>query len=279
VTEDLLGVLKSKQRVWAAALGIETDADGYCHGCDANLLEPLSACSRRDLGAGDGSELGKGGGRGKIQALHSSAALACNFFDYWRGRDLGLLSQALGISARLCGVAFEQKFPTRLGGIAPNLDVVLHGCDGSLVAIESKFTEPFTKSKTKCFLKPKYFPRDHGLWADAGLPGCQVLAEGLRDGAVKFELLDAAQLLKHMLGLALSGHAWTLTCLWYAPGGSLSDLHARELTAFSERIASDSTKFAALTYQVLFDRISSLAGDNHEGWRSYLQNRYFKGAA
>ncbi len=47
------------------------------------------------------------------------------------------------------------EFPTRLGGIAPNLDVVLYGCDGSLVAIESKFTEPFIKSKTKCFLKPK----------------------------------------------------------------------------------------------------------------------------
>lgn len=115
---------------------------------------PLSACSRRDLAGGDGSELGKGGGRGKIQALHSSAALACNFFDYWRGRDLGLLSRALGISVRLCAVAFEQKFPTRLGGIAPNLDVVLYGCDGSLFAVESKFTEPFTKSKTKCFLKP-----------------------------------------------------------------------------------------------------------------------------
>lgn len=116
------------------------------------------------------------------------------------------------------------------------------------VPFESKFTEPFTKSKAKCFLKPKYFPGDHAPWADAGLPGCQMLAEGLRDGAVKFELLDAAQLLKHMLGLALSGHPWTLTCFWYSPGGSLSDLHARELAAFGERIGSDSSRFAALTY-------------------------------
>jgi hypothetical protein len=30
------------------------------------------------------SELGENGGRGKIQALHSSSALVCNFFDYWR---------------------------------------------------------------------------------------------------------------------------------------------------------------------------------------------------
>lgn len=40
VTEDLVGVLKSTQRAWAAARGIETDADGYCRGRDANLFEP-----------------------------------------------------------------------------------------------------------------------------------------------------------------------------------------------------------------------------------------------
>ena len=272
----LVGALKSKQRAWAAGKGIEIYHDGYCHTFDDNFFQPLSASSRSDLGAGDGSELGQGGGRGKIQALHSSAALVCNFFDYWRGRDLDLLAQALGISARLCRVKFEQKFPTGLGGIAPNLDVVLHGSDGTLFAIESKFLEPFTRSKTKCFLKPKYFPEGPGLWENAGLSGCQKLAEGLRDGTVKFELLDVAQLLKHILGLARSPHTYHLTCLWYGPGGSLSDQHAQELTTFSEQIGLDSTRFTALTYQVLFDRLASLSRDKHEGWKSYLQHRYFK---
>ena len=65
---------------------------------------------------------------------------------------------------------------------------------------------------------------------------------------------------------------------WYGPGGSLSDQHAQELTTFSEQIGADSIRFTALTYQVLFDRIAHLAGDNHEGWTSYLRNRYFKAA-
>jgi hypothetical protein len=196
------------------------------------LFEPLSACSRRDIVAGDGGEFGEGDARGKIQALHSSAALACNVFDYWRGRDLAILARGLGLSTRLCGLAFEQKFPTKLGGIAPNLDVVFFACDGSVVAVESKFTEPFVKSKAKSFLKPKYFPLDRGLWRDAGLLGCQKVAEDLRDGQVRFEALDAAQLLKHMLGLALSGHSWTLICLWYDAGGSSSERHLEELGAF-----------------------------------------------
>jgi hypothetical protein len=275
MAEDVFGHLKTSQQVWARQRGLKIDAAGYCDSCDANLFEPLSACSRRDIGAGDGSELGKGEARGKIQALHSSAALACNFFDYWRGRDLGVLARGLGLSTRLCGLAFEQKFPTRLGGIAPNLDVVLYGCNGSLIAIESKYTEPFIKSKAKCFLKPKYFPPDRGLWRDAGLSGCQVLAEDLRDGRIRFEALDAAQLLKHMLGLALSGHPWTLICLWYAPGGLLSDRHSEELGEFSQALGVDSEKFSAITYQALFDRLA--LGPEHAEYAAYLRSRYFSG--
>jgi len=275
MADDLLTILKSSQRAWATGLAIEFDADGYCLNCDANLFEPLSACSRRDLASGDGSELGKSDGRSKIQALHSSSALACNFFDYWRGRDLGPLAESLGIQTRLCGLAFEQKFPTRLGGIAPNLDVVLCGCNGSVFAIESKFTEPFVKSKNKCFLKPKYFPAAHGLWRNAGLAGCQTLAEDLRDGRVRFEVLDAAQLLKHMLGLARSGQSWKLTCLWYSRGGALCKQHAKELEVFSDRIGPDSARFGALTYQSLFDRLASRLGSAHDAWKAYMRNRYF----
>jgi hypothetical protein len=270
---DVLGRLKQAQRAWARERGVRVDEDGYCHSCDDNFFEPLSACSRRDFDRGSGTELGKKGGRGKIQALHSSAALACNVFDYWRGRDLDVLREALAVRTRLCGIAFEQKFPTSLGGIAPNLDVVLFGCDGSLVAIESKFTEPFVKSKSKCFLKPAYFPLERRLWSDAGLPGCQGLAEGLRDGRIAFETLDAAQLLKHMLGLASGGQPWTLICLWFAPGGGLSDRHAGELAAFSAALGQDSERFRAVTYQALVDRL--LRAPAHGRYAAYLRDRYF----
>lgn len=273
--EGVFDQIKISQQAWAQKRGLKIDSAGYCESCDDNLFEPLSACSRRDIGAGAGSELGKGNTRGKIQTLHSSAALACNFFDYWRDRDLGFLRQSLGLSTRLCGLEFEQKFPTRLGGIAPNIDVVLYGCDGALVAIESKFTEPFMKSQAKSFLKRKYFPADCGLWRDAGLSGCQVLAEDLRYGRGRFETLDVAQLLKHMLGLALSGHTWMLIYLWYSPGGLMSGRHSEELAMFSQGLGDDSEKFRAITYQGLFDCLAGLLGPEHAKYVAYLRSRYF----
>jgi len=280
VTTDPRTLLKSQQREWAAGVGVEIDTTGYCLSCDANFFEPLSACARRDLAKGDGSELGKPGQRGKIQALHSSAALAVNVFDYWRGHDLRALGQSFGLASRICGLTFEHKFPTGLGGIAPNLDVVLSQCDGSVLAIESKFTEPFAKAKSKNFLKQKYFPNDRGLWRHKGLSGCQTSAEDLRDDRVRFEFLDAAQLLKHMLGPASGDHPWKLCCLWYDAGGPESARHSEELALFSERLGPDSVKFTSMTYQALFVRLSDLLreAEEHKEYLTYLRARYFVGS-
>jgi hypothetical protein len=273
MTNDMFDQLKTRQQAWASARGLAFDVRGYCEACNANLFEPLTACSLRDIVNGDGSELGNGSGKGKIQALHSSTALVCNVFDYWRGRNLEVLRAALGLSTRLCALAFEQKFQTGLGGKAPNLDVVLYGRDGTLLAIESKFTEPFKKSKNKCFLKPKYFPASRELWKDAGLSGCQAVAESLRDDRLRFETLDAAQLLKHMLGLGLSGSPWCLMCLWYAPGGQTSNLHSEELAIFSRSLGVDSQRFRAMTYQDLFHRLA--LGPEDADYAAYLEARYF----
>jgi len=275
MTDDLCDRIKAGQQTWASDRGLAFDSRGYCESCTANLFEPLTACSLRDIERGDGAELGIGNAKGKIQALHSSTALACNVFDYWRGRNLAVLRKGFGLSTRLCGLAFEQKFPTGAGGSA-NLDVVLYGCDGTIFAIESKFTEPFKRSKNKCFLKPKYFPPDRSLWKDTGLPGCQVVAENLRDGVLRFETLDAAQLLKHMLGLGRSRLSWNLMCIWYAPGGQLSNLHSEELATFSRALGVDSQRFRAMTYQDLFRNLE--LGPEDADYMAYLQTRYFAGA-
>ena len=94
--ENPLDILKARQRAWAIANRRATDEAGYCGCADDNLFLGLSAGARNDFDSGDGTELGKRGERGKIQALHSSSALACNWFDYWRGRDTTPLARALG---------------------------------------------------------------------------------------------------------------------------------------------------------------------------------------
>ncbi len=213
--------IKTHQRAWATRTGLAYDADGYCMCANDNIFQGLSPEARKEFESGDGTELGKNGRRGKIQALHSSSALACNWFDYWRGRDLTPLSRAFELPTGFSTLVLEQKFPTELGGIGPNLDVLLYAGKMPL-AIESKFTEPYSKSKLKTFLKPKYFDKDRTLWATAGLPGCQSIADALRVERHDFKVLDVAHLLKHMLALANNfGRHWSLCCLWFEVPGPL----------------------------------------------------------
>lgn len=276
-------IIKARQRAWATRRGLTFDADSYCTCVDDNIFQGLSAGARSDFGSGNGGELGKNGGGGKIQALHSSSALACNWFDYWRGRDLQPLSRAFGVSVQFSKLALEHKFPTGLGGISPNLDVLLTCSDGSLFAIESKFTEPYMKSKGKTYLNPEYFPRVRGLWTDAGLRGCQAIAEELRCGQPddSYDVLDVAQLLKHMLALALSGRSWSLCCLWFEVPGLLADRHRKELTILTTKLqtGADVARFSALTYQELFARMVPFVGQDNWEYMAYLRERYLNDSA
>ena len=267
--------IKDQQLAWARRSGITLDSDGYCREPNDNLCEPLSPCSIREISDGDGAELGKGGKRGKMQAVYSSAALLCNVFDYWRGRDLSALGQAFGISSRCCGLAFEQKFRTGLGRIPPNIDVVLYSRDGAVFAIEGKFVEPYRPSKAKNYLKPKYFADPAGSWQKRGLPGCQRVAESLRDSKVVFQFLDAAQLLKHMLGLATNCQTWRLCYLWFSLDGTEAQSHAQEIRHFSDLLGPDAANFVSISYQDLFGTLARMLGEEHKDYVDYLRGRYF----
>ncbi|MDI6809994.1 MAG: hypothetical protein QME66_13670 [Candidatus Eisenbacteria bacterium] len=267
--------IKDQQLAWAQRSGIALDSDDYCVEREKNLFESLCPCSIREIVDSDGAELGKGGQRGKMQAVYSSSALLCNIFDYWRGRDLSLIAEALGISGRCCGLAFEQKFPTGLGRIPPNIDVVLCGRDGAIFAVEGKFMEPYRRSKAKNYLKPKYFADATRFWANRGLPGCQRVAEDLRDGKVVFEFLDAAQLLKHMLGLSANCQTWRLCYLWFRPDGAEAHSHAQEIAHFSGLLGADAAHFVSYSYQEFFSSLAKRLGEEHRTYVEYLRDRYF----
>jgi hypothetical protein len=182
--------------------GRALDQDGHRACADDNLFPRLSDAARGDFERGGGGELGTLGERGKIQATHSSSALACNWFDYWRDRDFGVLSTAFSVPSPFVTLRLEAHVPTGMRGADANLDMLLTTADGSLFGIESKCTEPYTPSTSKSMLKPQYFAQGRSRWTELGLPGCQGVAEGLRIGKHDFTVLDVAQLLKHMLALA-----------------------------------------------------------------------------
>jgi hypothetical protein len=262
---------KRQQAQWAARCGIAADARGYVSALDDNLLLPLSDATARDFTRGSGSELD-----GKMRALHSSSALAVNVFEHWRqAGERTALADAFGLDRPIVDVRFEQQFDNHLPGMPPNLDVVLALDGGSIMAIESKFLEPYGRHVHG--FKPKYFEA-LGAWTAHGLTACQSLADELQGDPTIYRWLHAEQLLKHIVGLAASARVpWTLLYLWYEVPGPEASAHAEEVAAFARQVSADGISFQALTYQVLLAGLRPRVTNEDAEYVAYLEERYFAG--
>ncbi|MBK8050234.1 MAG: hypothetical protein IPK16_25900 [Anaerolineales bacterium] len=104
----------------------------YTDSLEASLFQPLLPEVRASFAAGDGSELGFTGNPGKMQAVHSSSALAVNVFQYWK--SIGQVP-AIAAACGLCkpgphvalDLQFEEKCPINKSFVFhPNIDVVIH---------------------------------------------------------------------------------------------------------------------------------------------------------
>jgi hypothetical protein len=259
-----------RQLEWASKAGISTEG-GYCVSPEQNLAW-LTPRLRADVEQGDGNEFGGEDKRGKILALHSSSALGLNFFGYWQLEvDRDPLQRALGLASHIDSVEFERKFQTGVPPRSPNLDVVLTLRDGSILAIESKFTEWQGAAGTKP-LRDAYLSSER--WASVGLAGAQQAAKTYMQGS-GFQHLDVPQLLKHMLGLATQSKPWHLLLVWFSdPSPAGKDMEG-EIMRFRELLGSDAPRFSAITYQELWGRLRGRLGDEHGQYRHYLQERYF----
>jgi hypothetical protein len=281
------------QRRWATAHGLYPDARGYLDKVDDNLRQALSARALAAFEAGGGAELNdRPGLPAKMKALHSSAALVVNVFDYWSECDRDgdgngefaarplceALTQALDLDAELrLPLRFEAQLPTGLPGNPPNLDVLLELTNGVSVGIESKFTEWLTAKRTnRPPFRPKYFEQGAKPWTRSGMPHCQALVRDMLSGSERFRTLDAAQLLKHALGLAAHNPGrFSLIYLYFDWPCPAAEAHRYELARFGERIGAE-IGFRALTYQDFFGRLArSCAVD--AGYLEYLEARYFFG--
>ncbi len=255
----------------------------YTSTLDQNLFEPLDPATRLCFENGDGGELnGSPESPAKIQAVHSSSALAVNIFQYWQS-----INQVPVIAAacRLCRkgstipqkIVFEGKYPIdeKRFVIAPNIDVVIFNADSSKTkcfAIECKFTEAYN-SRNHLGLKPEYLTLD-GIWSD--IPHIHQLARSLCPEDHQFLYLHPAQLIKHILGLkrGLGKRGFRLLYLWYDVFGGEGAQHRREIAHFSEIASADGIKFHALSNQELILRLSAVCRDDHPAYIEYISSRY-----
>lgn len=272
---DSLSTILHSQRTWAEQEGIPIDRDGYVHQLSGNLIEEMSCATRAEFEAGSGGELGVDGTRGKMQALHSSSAFACNVFAYWRERDPSRLARALGVSNGDWTLSFEKKVGTGVWRAIANLDVWAQSDDGSILAVESKFCEPYRATGKQPVLSSAYrLTRLSSAWRDAGLQRCHEIAALTYFGEIRWESLDVFQLLKHLLALRNSRRREaSLRYVWFDLKNDDARDHGREVDKFSELLDGEGS-FAGVTHQEVVAKLREGGVEGHSAYFTYLAARY-----
>jgi hypothetical protein len=269
---------RDSQILWAKMKGLDPQR-GYFADLNANLWRPLSPNAHRAFARGSGSEIApREGSPPKMCALHSSAALAVNVFDFWQGRSLTPLLRSFQVDGAADSFEFEAQLRTGARGIPPNLDVLFHLSTSGLLGVESKFTEWMTPKNDMGGSLAPYVDTDSSFWSRADLPACDRLARDLVNAEhPRFRFLDVPQLLKHALGLrrAAQERAWHLRYLYLDYPCSARDAHEREIADFSSAVGHE-LNFHAQSYQSFLASIDLPGDPEFVRYREYLRDRYLK---
>jgi hypothetical protein len=278
--------IQGKLQAWAERKGIQLQGSAgdrgernYSMSVEQNIFGGrLHPSVRAAFDAGAGGEL-----RGDIptmSALHSSAALAVNLFQYWVvRRDWASIALLLEVpSGGIATGRFEDQFPvcenpeTHGFSRAPHLDFALRYNDGSRVGVECKLFEPYGRIE-HALLRPAYLALANA-WDD--IPACRALAERLAAGPAEFQRLGASQLIKHILGLKFQTptREVRLVYLYYDAIGDEAAEHRNEIRRLQEAIASDPIRFVPMSVQEFILRAVRQVRDDHATYVDYLAERY-----
>jgi hypothetical protein len=212
----------------------------------------IKACYARAPGA----EL-----RGKFVSPESSAALVANSFGLFLERPELLKGLPDGPALQV-DLEREVRFPWS-GGRHPYLDVLIESAN-ALIGIESKRYEPFRTPKPAVLSAAYQRP----VWGES-MRGYEAIRDLLGAEPLAFAHLDAAQLVKHALGLRTSverqgvrygGKQPLLVYLYAEPLAwpnsrvipiEVHEQHRREIERFAATVADDEVEFHPLTYEAL----------------------------
>jgi hypothetical protein len=224
--------------------------DAYCATVQANLLDGVPFDDfRKAFDDGKGKELhGDDRCPPKMAAIYSSSALVVNAFGPWYANPTPLVVNG---HSGFNEIAFEAQLSHGLNGTPPHLDVCLDS-DDEFLAIESKCLEYLTTKPAD--FRPAYDTirdiRSQSSWFRH--------ITVLRDNNEHYRYLDAAQLIKHSLGLSHSrpSRSITLLYLFWEPRNwqefKAFRQHREEIRAFSDVVAGDQIRFEAMSYNELW---------------------------
>jgi hypothetical protein len=194
---------------------------------------------------------------GKFNSPDSSAALAANCFGWFHERPAslpGFPKLDLGFPALTVDIECEARFPWA-GGTHPWLDAAAVTAT-HLIGIESKRFEPFRDVKQIDFSDA--YDRDH--WGPS-MKAYERMRDSLKRLELQFRFLDAAQLVKHALGLVTQGRRRSLRTVLtyiYAEPAELNgrpipvaaiEGHRAEIQDFAMAVAGSEVLFNPLCYR------------------------------
>ncbi len=205
---------------------------------------------------------------GKFDSPESSAALAANAFGFFlhRPQMLPALPGCKNLSwpARSLSLEKTVRFPWR-GGRRPVLDCLVV-TPSALIGIESKRFEPYRGGKPAEFSEAYWRP----VWGDR-MKGFERVRDRLRESPCLFDFLDAAQLVKHALGLRSEVHGpgghrglrpvlyyvYAEPACWPRTGQRIETAavaaHREEIARFAGLVKGGEVAFVPCTYRRLLE--------------------------
>ncbi len=184
----------------------------------------------------------------KFCAAFSSSALVVNTFARFKTDPPAL---SIGEHKEFSSIEFEKACPTGLQGTPPHLDLLaLSG--GAVLGVESKCTESLTRKEAK------FAHSYETLVEEISDEHWKSVYRELKADPRAFQHLDAAQLVKHYLGLRKSYPQQRITLMylfWEPLNASSYDVfrsHRKEIAQFSSAISGSSVAFQAQSYPELW---------------------------
>jgi len=285
---SILENIKDSQKQWANENNIPLQGSErekgdkiYTMDLNSNFFIPLSDNSYMELKKGKGNELISINNREPTaQALHSSCALVVNIFEYWKqNKEYSIIAKLLGINDKnIINMEYEKPFTIfNKTNIQANLDVCFEYSDNSVVAIESKYTEPYGLRNGKNIFKLKYFDiNNKDIWCE--LPNLFELANMINNNETVFEYLDASQLIKHTLGLQniiKNKGKYELIYLYFPSIEKTPEVkHEIEIMALNEIMKLDKINFVCLNWLNVIEKLRRNLHDVRKKYIEYIVGRY-----
>lgn len=296
---NALTYIQFKQQIWARQKGLigeiqfsGTDPETYSLPTfRQNLFMPLSETNENLFGSKDREEMRK---------LCSTSALCLNIFQYWQGKDIYPLLNALRLPSKrtssyamedenpsICPIKLKEKFQfderKRIYPHPVTVDAFIHA--GFDFIIETQFTEPYRSLQPNL---AKWYIDQPSFWKE--LPHLFELAKEISSYNQRFYYLDAARLITEIIALKKTyeesnrftsrnpddtiRRRFCLLYLWYDVLGEDGIRHKNEIEEFAKIAENDFINFREISIQKLITKLVRDFYKGNEAYCDYLAERY-----